>query len=131
MRMPRRCLLLCGARRSCGHSYSEPQLRPGSFVDHFAEQPEERWAHGFFTDGAYGASPMIIDITNAGRYRARQARQLMGTRVRLRNSQSVNGTNVLGQPAAQPEQSLAESQVGPLACTAATAFYVGIGDILS
>jgi ABC-type branched-subunit amino acid transport system substrate-binding protein len=37
----------------------------GSFADLFATEPEEARQPGFFTDGAYATSPMILDSANA------------------------------------------------------------------
>ncbi len=48
-----------------------------SFVDLFANEPEEQRQRGWFTDGVYAVSPMILDSANAetlafaGRYRIR------------------------------------------------------------
>jgi len=52
-----------------------------SFVDLFAEQPEERRQHGFFTEGVFACSPTILDSANAetlafaDRFRARFGRE--------------------------------------------------------
>lgn len=52
-----------------------------AFADGFADQPEYRRDHGFFTDGLYAASPLIFDSANAdtlafaARYRARYGRE--------------------------------------------------------
>jgi branched-chain amino acid transport system substrate-binding protein len=52
-----------------------------SFIGMFAEKPEYQRDHGFFTDGVYALSPMIIDSANAetlafaDRYRARYGRE--------------------------------------------------------
>jgi branched-chain amino acid transport system substrate-binding protein len=51
------------------------------FNGYFADEPEERQRPGFFTDGVYGASPLIFDSGNAetlafaDRYRARFGRE--------------------------------------------------------
>ena len=37
----------------------------GSFVDLFSKEPEERQTKGYFTNGAYAVSPMILDSANA------------------------------------------------------------------
>jgi branched-chain amino acid transport system substrate-binding protein len=51
-----------------------------SFADYFADEPEERQARGFFTDGVYAAAPLLLDSANAttlafaDRYHARYGR---------------------------------------------------------
>jgi ABC-type branched-subunit amino acid transport system substrate-binding protein len=51
------------------------------FADLFKDQPEEKKTPGFFTDGIYAASPMILDSANADmldfadRYRAHYGRE--------------------------------------------------------
>src|SRR5262249_24002453 len=54
----------------------------GEFFDaYFAKEPEQRQRAGFFTDGVYAASPMILDSGNAEtlafaeRYRVRFGRE--------------------------------------------------------
>ena len=60
-----------------GLVFGTATMARASFVDLFADQPEERRAPGFFTEGVYAASPMILDSANAAtlafaaRYRAR------------------------------------------------------------
>jgi branched-chain amino acid transport system substrate-binding protein len=53
-----------------------------AFAEHYANEPEARLNPGFFTDGVYAVSPLIIDSANAetlafaARWRARYGRDL-------------------------------------------------------
>jgi ABC-type branched-subunit amino acid transport system substrate-binding protein len=60
-----------------GPIFGTATMARASFIDLFADQPEEHKTRGFFADGAYAVSPAILDSANAetlafaDRYRAR------------------------------------------------------------